>query len=578
VNSSPRSLVRVAAIGLVVIAGTGASACKKSKSANGEVSRNWTPPQQEQYMGVPAAEVQGAIRTRLAAAPPPPVTADEWKHVKKLYATFNEGLLWVDDKGMHHPRVSAMLNALASADSDGLKLDRYPLNELARTLGAIDAQRPTAAELAEADVLLSAAFVTYGETMLTGQVQPASLAQAWHINPLEEKVDSALALTLREDDFGAGLVRMRPQDPKYDSLRTKFAEMRAYVASHPAWGTVPEGKPLKPRDTDSPTRLAALRARLSAEGYLPDSTAAAAGDSTKPRAGRAVYDRELAGAVAQFQARHSIAVDSMLGKETVDAMNVPATYRLAQVAANLERYRWIPRSLGSRYIMVNVPEFRLVAYDSGQKALEMKVIVGQEYENKATPVFSDSMEFVIFRPYWNVTPDIAAKEIFPKEAANPGYIASQDMEIYNDHGRKAVRQRPGPKNALGFVKFMFPNDYNIYLHDTPNHELFKKDVRAFSHGCIRVEKPAELAQWVLGWSPDKVQAQMDGADNHQVNLPKKLPVYILYFTTFVSDGQLNFGNDLYDRDSKLVTELESIAISSPETERAQASLRALAAK
>jgi L,D-transpeptidase YcbB len=128
------------------------------------------------------------------------------------------------------------------------------------------------------------------------------------------------------------------------------------------------------------------------------------------------------------------------------------------------------------------------------------------------------------------------------------------------------------------VKFMFPNDYNIYLHDTPNHELFKKDVRAFSHGCIRVEKPAELAQWVLGWSPDKVQAQMDGADNHQVNLPKKLPVYILYFTTFVSDGQLNFGNDLYDRDSKLVTELESIAISSPETERAQASLRALAAK
>jgi hypothetical protein len=210
VKSSPRSLLRIAAVGVIVVASTGASACKRARHANGDVSRNWTPPQQDQYMGIPVVEVQGAIRTRLAAAPPPPVTADEWKHVKKLYASFNQGLLWVDDKGMHHPRVSAMLNALASADSDGLKLDAYPLAELARTLGAIDAQRPTAAELAEADVMLSAAFATYGETMLTGQVQPASLGQAWHINPLEEKVDSALSLTLREDDFAAGLVRMRP--------------------------------------------------------------------------------------------------------------------------------------------------------------------------------------------------------------------------------------------------------------------------------------------------------------------------------------------------------------------------------
>jgi L,D-transpeptidase YcbB len=161
-------------------------------------------------------------------------------------------------------------------------------------------------------------------------------------------------------------------------------------------------------------------------------------------------------------------------------------------------------------------------------------------------------------------------------AEDPNYLDENNMEIYNDHGRKAVRQRPGPKNSLGFVKFIFPNDYNIYLHDTPNHELFSKDVRAFSHGCIRVEKPAELAQWVLGWSPDKVQAAMDGADNHQVNLPKKLPVYIVYFTTYVQDGQLHFGNDLYDRDSKLVTELESVAQTTPETVQAQNALRALA--
>jgi len=181
-----------------------------------------------------------------------------------------------------------------------------------------------------------------------------------------------------------------------------------------------------------------------------------------------------------------------------------------------------------------------------------------------------------FKTALKITPDIAAKEIFPKVAADPGYLDANDMEEYSDHGRRAVRQRPGPKNALGFVKFIFPNDYNIYFHDTPNHELFKKDVRAFSHGCIRLEKPAELAQWVLGWPLDKVQAAMQGSDNHQVNLPKKLPVYITYFTTYVSGGQLNFGNDLYDRDSKLVTLLESAALSSPATVEAQARLRALA--
>jgi murein L,D-transpeptidase YcbB/YkuD len=355
------------------------------------------------------------------------------------------------------------------------------------------------------------------------------------------------------------------------------------------WPQVPTGRQLKRGDSESPARLDAVRARLRAEGLLGGDSAsalpAAPVDSTpRPakaaaraqRSGPGVYDRTLAGAVAEFQKRHSIGVDSALGKETVDAMNVPANYRLAQIAANLERYRWMPRTLGSRYILVNVPRFRLQAVDSGKPSLEMKVIVGQEYEGKATPVFADSMEYIIFRPYWNVTPDIAAKEIFPKEAANPGYLAANDMEVYDDHGRRAVRQRPGPKNSLGFAKFIFPNDYNIYLHDTPNHDLFAKDVRAFSHGCIRLEKPDELAQWVLGWSPEKVEAAMQGADNHQVNLPRKLPVYITYYTAFVSDGQLYFGNDLYDRDSKLVKELESAAIESPQTIQAQKTLRAMA--
>jgi len=240
----------------------------------------------------------------------------------------------------------------------------------------------------------------------------------------------------------------------------------------------------------------------------------------------------------------------------------------------MERYRWLPRSFGSRYIFVNVPAFKLEAYDSGQKVLEMKVIVGQEYQDKATPVFADSMETVVFRPYWNVPPSIAAKEIFPKGS---GYMEREGMETYTENGRTRVRQRPGPKNALGYAKFLFPNDFNIYLHDTPNHELFNKDVRAFSHGCIRLEKPAELAQWVLGWSPDSVQEAMEnGPNNKGVRLPRKIAVYITYFTTYINNGQLYFGNDLYNRDDKLVPVVMAGALPSKDVVDAIQALRRIA--
>nr|MBA3672465.1 L,D-transpeptidase family protein [Gemmatimonadaceae bacterium] len=276
----------------------------------------------------------------------------------------------------------------------------------------------------------------------------------------------------------------------------------------------------------------------------------------------------------QFQARHGIVVDKRLSEETIKSLNVSATYRLGQIAANLERYRWMPRDLGDRYVYVNVPSFQLVAYDSGEKSLEMKVIVGQEFEDKATPVFSDSMETVVFRPYWNVTPDIQAKEIAPKVAADPSYLERENMEYYQDGGTTRVRQKPGPKNALGFVKFLFPNNFNIYLHDTPNHDLFNKDVRAFSHGCIRVEHPAQLAQWVLGWEADRVQQMMDGGgDNKSVKVPKKIPVYIAYGTAFVRDGQLFFANDLYHRDDKLVMASANGALPSAAAIEALAALK-----
>ena len=347
------------------------------------------------------------------------------------------------------------------------------------------------------------------------------------------------------------------------------------IAAKGGWPKVPDTKTVKPGESANPAVLAAVRSRLSVEGIgagsaNTSSTSTAQGTAT----GATIYDHDLAGAVAAFQARHSINVDSALGKETIDAMNVPVEFRLGQIAANMERWRWLPRSFGARYIFVNVPAFKLEAYDSGQKVLEMKVIVGQEYEDKATPVFADSMETVVFRPYWNVPPTIAAKEIFPKGS---GYLERENMETYREGGETRVRQRPGPKNALGYVKFLFPNDFNIYLHDTPNHELFDKDVRAFSHGCIRLEKPAEMAQWVLGWPADQVdEAMKNGPDNRSVKIPRKIPVYIVYFTTYLNNGQLYFGNDLYHRDDQMVPAVMPGAWPSKEIVDAVQALRRIA--
>jgi murein L,D-transpeptidase YcbB/YkuD len=214
-----------------------------------------------------------------------------------------------------------------------------------------------------------------------------------------------------------------------------------------------------------------------------------------------------------------------------------------------------------------VPAFRLDAYEGGKSVLDMKVIVGAEYEERATPAFSDSMSYVEFAPYWNVPKEIAENELWPKLEEDPSYFERNDYETVERNGETFVRQRPGEKNALGEVKFMFPNALNIYLHDTPEDALFKEDVRAFSHGCIRVEQPAELAEYVLAyndaWTPSRIRDALQG-ENRQVPLERKIPVYIVYFTTFVRDGTLHFGNDIYDRDSELVDLVKRSAVPTAE--------------
>jgi murein L,D-transpeptidase YcbB/YkuD len=527
------TLCVAATLSLVLVAGC-KSIGKKAKYAPQSVTK---------VLNVPAESLQPAIAKDIAGEDRPKwVTADRWKRVRAIYTSFENAPIWLEEGGVKD-RASALLEALRTAPDHGLDTTAYPVSEIS---ALVNDKRLTdtasAATIAAADVMLTSAYVAYAADMLVGQVDPTTVSQAWHIPAVPQELDSAIVHGLENEDMKASLAAMAPQDPDYAALKAAYARYRD-IAAKGGWPNITSANP-------------ALQSRLAMELTADDSTRSDTRgvDSVNTAPVAKATKKEPAPSpslLGQFQERHGLTRTGKLDKATLTALNIPATERAKQIAANLERHRWLPRTLGSRYVYVNVPAFRLDAYDSGQKTLSMKVVVGDEYEGKNTPVFSDSMETVVFRPYWNITPDIQRKEIGPKAAADPGYLDRENMEYYSDGGTRRIRQKPGGKNSLGLVKFLFPNDFNIYLHDTPAKALFAQTDRAASHGCIRLEKPAELAQWVLGWDGGRVDAAMNGADNHPVGVKPKIPVYIVYFTSYIRDGQLYFGSDVYNRDDRL---------------------------
>jgi murein L,D-transpeptidase YcbB/YkuD len=298
--------------------------------------------------------------------------------------------------------------------------------------------------------------------------------------------------------------------------------------------------------------VAALRARLRVEGDL----------SSPIRAGSDVYDAALADAVKRFELRHGLTGNGILDPATVAALNVPVEQRIRQIDLNLERWRWLPADLGRQYVLVNIPSFQLATYEDGRAALTMKVVTGKP--DSPTPVFSDEMTSVVFSPYWNVPPNIAEDEIIPAVRRDPGYLRRNDLELVRGPqvvgpaalGRLGVeiRQRPGSRNALGLVKFVFPNPFNVYLHGTPADAPFTRTRRAFSHGCVRVQKPSELARWVLSgmrqWTPAAIEAAMRAGRERPLALPGPIPVYITYQTVQASrDGTVFFWPDVYGHDA-----------------------------
>ncbi|MBD0367577.1 MAG: L,D-transpeptidase family protein [Flavisolibacter sp.] len=327
------------------------------------------------------------------------------------------------------------------------------------------------------------------------------------------------------------------------------------IAKQGGWQPISiSGKSLK-KGMSTPA-VAALKKHLYLTGDLPVA------DSTQ------VFNDTLETAVKSFQARHGYTPDGVVGPAILKELNVPAEARLQQILMNMERMRWMPNEPQGNLIVVNIPEFVLHVYEGKKKAWDMNVVVGKEGHN--TMMFTGDLNQIVFSPYWNVPQSIVEKEILPAMQKDPDYLTKQNMEIIGDEGGlPVIRQLPGPKNSLGRVKFLFPNSFNIYFHDTPAKSLFSMDKRAYSHGCIRLGEPEKMAQYLLRdnpeWTPEKIEEAMNSDKEKYVRLKHPVPVFITYYTAWVDDnGQLNFREDIYNHDEslakKIFTNNQSLAV------------------
>jgi murein L,D-transpeptidase YcbB/YkuD len=526
--------------------------------------------------GPPSPEVQATVQGIVESARHPWLTWPEIVTVEPLealYAAEPDGLFWFAGETAH-PALAEALSTLARAEVFGLSPADYDAPLLAEKWKAAAAgAAPTPTQRAQFDVALTISAMRLLQTVHWGRVDPRLVGFDYDVTT--KRLDLATDLRTARDAGGlsAAAAAAEPQFPVYRRLVKALADYRALAAAGEP-ETVPAlaGKQKKVEPGKPWSGVPALAARLRTFGDLP-------GDAPAPETAAdrtSLYSGALVDAVKRFQGRHALEPDGVIGPGTIETLNVSAASRVRQIELALERERWLPEMRREPHVFVNVPLFRLWAYDPNRpdEPLRMNVVVGKTLGHR-TPVFVEQMEYVIFRPYWSPPPSIIRSEIVPKARRDPSYLDRQNMEIVASGGENApalpatpenldkvvagrlfVRQKPGEKNSLGLAKFIFPNAENVYMHGTPAQSLFARARRDFSHGCIRLEDPARLAEWVLRdspeWTRERIDAAMQGTRPTQVNLKQKLTVFLFYDTAYVdSKGVVYFADDYYGHDAQL---------------------------
>ncbi|HMM74085.1 MAG TPA: L,D-transpeptidase family protein [Gammaproteobacteria bacterium] len=443
---------------------------------------------------------------------------------------------------------------VAAVTSDGLE----PADFLARELAELDRHAPVARELIATEALARLAFV-----LRFGKANPNALEPDWNYTRAFGATDPVrwLREAIPHADLSALLNALRPHGSYYRGLVAALADMRA-IAAQGGWPAVPTGDTLKPGMRDA--RVAALRTRLAVELPL-----AASEDPT-------LYDDALVTAVTLFQRDHGLAADAAVGRATLAALNLPVAARIDQIRVNLERIRWVYRDLGREFVAVNIAGYEAAYLVDGSVRWRGRAIVGRPY--RQTPIFRDELVYLELNPTWTVPPTIFREDFLPKLRRNPGFLREKKLRVVDPNGGPVnaasidwrqvrassfpyyLRQDPGPDNALGRIKFMFPNDHAVYLHDTPARELFAQPERSFSSGCIRIEKPLELAEQLLRdptrWNVASLQAAIGTLKTQRVNLPQRVPILLLYLTAFPDEhGRVQFRRDVYGRDAAVLAAL-----------------------
>jgi len=459
---------------------------------------------------------------------------------------------WSHD-GALRPAAGEFLSALAAAGEHGLQAEDYRTAALRNLAGA--------GVSADLDLLLSNAFLTFAAHLRDGKVNPEAIYRDCALGHDETDLAAVLEEALRQNRVRAALAALPPPQRGYELLREALSRYRR-LALRGDPEPVPAGPSL--RAGDQGERIAVLRTRLAeaSEADAPDAAntanaanAANTAEPVAPAESPALFDAPLEEAVRRFQERHGLAQDGVAGPATLAELNQPAADHVRQIEVNLERWRWLPHDLGQRHVLINIGAFRLEAVEDGRTALDMRVIVGKPYTR--TPMFSSAIGSVILNPSWNV-PRSIVPEVLARARKDPSYLQREGFETLPG---SRLRQKPGPRNALGKIKFVFPNRFGVYLHDTSAPALFGSTVRTFSHGCIRIEKPFDLAVWALRddprWNADAIRAGIEAGRERNVLLPHKIPVHVAYWTAWVdSGGTLRLGPDVYQRDDQLAQLLQ----------------------